>query len=180
MPVSLREEAIRLLHDIPSAGHQGVKRTREKVREKFAWYGLSKAVAGYVSSCEIFNRNKMSDRKGKGPMTEYQAEAQMERVHLDLLGPLPRTPRGDAYILMMVDQFTKWVYCVPLPTQTAEEVARAISSRDLVFPFRFSDQGRNLESKYFTELCSVLEIHKARSTPYRPSANGQVQRYNER
>jgi len=27
MPRSMREEAIRLHHDIPSAGHQGVKRT---------------------------------------------------------------------------------------------------------------------------------------------------------
>ncbi|KAH3768361.1 hypothetical protein DPMN_169573 [Dreissena polymorpha] len=26
---------------------------------------------------------------------------------------------------MMVDQFTKWVEWVPLPTQTAEETARA-------------------------------------------------------
>ncbi|XP_052782882.1 uncharacterized protein LOC128219100 [Mya arenaria] len=42
----------------------------------------------------------------------------------------------------------------------------------------FSDQGSNFESKLFTSLCEVLEIHKARTTPYRPSANGQVERYN--
>jgi hypothetical protein len=28
-------------------------------------------------------------------------------------------------ILMMVDQFTKWVECIPLPSQSAEETARA-------------------------------------------------------
>ena len=30
----------------------------------------------------------------------------------------------------------------------------------------------------FTELCKALEIHKARTNPYRQSSNGQVERYN--
>ena len=30
----------------------------------------------------------------------------------------------------------------------------------------------------FEALCKVLEIHKARTSPYRPSANGQVERFN--
>ena len=58
-------------------------------------------------------------------MTEYQAGAPIERVHLDFLGSLPKTKYGNEYILMMVDQFTKWVECIPLPTQTAEVTARA-------------------------------------------------------
>ena len=49
----------------------------------------------------------------------------MERVHLDFLGPLPRTERGNEYCLVMVDQFTKWVECIPLPSQTAEITAQA-------------------------------------------------------
>ena len=47
------------------------------------------------------------------------------------------------------------------------------------FPFQiFSDEGRNFESKLFTALSEVLEIHKARTTPYRLFANGQVEHYN--
>ena len=115
-------------------------------------------------------------------MQEYHAGAPMERVHLDFLGPLPRTPRGNEYVLMMVDQFTKWVECVPLPSQTAEITAKAavdgFFSR-FGYPYQiFTDQGRNFESKLFSALCEALEIHKARTTPYRPSANGQVERYN--
>ena len=48
----------------------------------------------------------------------------MERVRLDFFGSLPRTEEGNEYILMMVDNFTKWVECVPLPSQTAEITAR--------------------------------------------------------
>jgi hypothetical protein len=41
----------------------------------------------------------------------------MERVHLDFIGPLPRTERGNEHILMMVDQFTYLRrILMPLPT----------------------------------------------------------------
>ena len=86
---------------------------------------------------------------------------------------------------MMVDQFTKWVQCVqcvPLPSQTAEVTAKAAVDNFFSrfgFPFQvFSDQGRNFKSKLFTAMCEVLEIHKARTTPHRPFANGQVEHYN--
>ncbi len=106
----------------------------------------------------------------------------MERVHMDFLGPLPKTELGNENILMIVDQFTKWVECIPLPSQTAEVTARAA-----VDPFfsRFglplqihTDRGSNFESKLFSSICELLQIHKSRTTPYRPSANGQVERFN--
>ncbi|MCW4335780.1 MAG: RNase H-like domain-containing protein [Candidatus Thiodiazotropha endolucinida] len=182
IPKELRELAVKWNHDLPSAGHQGVARTKERVKEKFTWFGLSTFVSQYVAGCEVCNKCKKSDRKGRCPLTEYQAGAPMERVHLDFLGPLPKTQNGNEYILMMVDQFTKWVECIPLPTQTAEETARAAVDNFFSrfgFPFQvFSDQGRNFESKLFVELCKALQIHKARTTPYRPSSNGQVERYN--
>ena len=86
-------------------------------------------------------------------MTNYQAGAPMERVHLDFLGPLPKTPQGNEYVLMMVDQFTKWVECIPLPSQTAEVTAHAavmeFFSR-VGCPFQIhTDQGRNFESNLF-------------------------------
>jgi hypothetical protein len=53
-------------------------------------------------------------------------------------------------ILMMVDQFTKWVECIPLPSQSAEETARAAVNQFFSrfgCPFQvFTDQGRNFES----------------------------------
>ena len=182
LPVGLRGKALEWNHDLPSAGHQGESRTRDRMREKFTWFGMGKDVSNYVAGCAQCNQNKGTTRQGKCRMTEYQAGAPMERVHIDFLGPLPKSPRGNEYVLMIVDQFTKWVECIPVPNQSAEETARA--AVDGFFarfgtPFQiFSDQGRNFESKLFTELCRVLEIHKARTTPYRPSSNGQVERYN--
>jgi hypothetical protein len=71
---------------------------------------------------------------------------------------------------------------VPLPSQTAEVTARAAVNEFFSrfgYPLQIhSDQGRNFEGKVFTALCEVLEIHKSRTTPYRPASNGQVERFN--
>jgi transposase InsO family protein len=63
---------------------------------------------------------------------------------------------------MMVDQFTKWVECIPLPSQSAEKTARAAVNQFFSrfgCPFQvFTDQGRNFESSLFREMCDLLHI----------------------
>ena len=182
IPESLKESAMSLHHDIPSSGHQGVARTKQKLKEKFYWFHMTRDIENYVLTCNVCNKNKKNKQYGKVPLTEFQAGAPMERVHIDFIGPLPKTKNGNEHCLMMVDQFTKWVECIPLPSQRAEETAKAAVDNffsRMGFPFQIlSDQGRNFDGKLFESLCKSLQIHKARTTPYRPSANGQVERFN--
>jgi hypothetical protein len=42
----------------------------------------------------------------------------------------------------------------------------------------FTDSGSNCKIKLFSSVCDLLQIHKNWTTAYRPSANGQVVRYN--
>ena len=86
------------------------------------------------------------------------------------------------YVLVIVDQFTKWVECIPLPSQTAEVTAHAVVNK-LFCRFGcllqiFMDQARHFESNLFVQVCKILQIQKAKTTPYRPSANGRVKRFN--
>jgi len=45
------------------------------------------------------------------------------RIHVDILGPLPKTDDGYKYVLLVVDSFTKWCEAFPLVTMEAKEVA---------------------------------------------------------
>jgi len=45
------------------------------------------------------------------------------QVGIDLIGPLPETPRGNKYIVMLVDYFSKWPEAEPLPNKSAKGVA---------------------------------------------------------
>ena len=165
----------------PRPGTKGFKNQGEDEGEiLLVWHGQGhRSICGYLLCLQS---EKKANVYGWVPMQEYHAGAPMERVHLDFLGPLPKTPRGNEYVLMMVDKFTKWVECVPLLSQKAEITAMAavdgFFSR-FGYPFQiFTDQGRNFESKFISALCEALEIQKVLTTPNRPSANGQVQGYN--
>jgi hypothetical protein len=43
-----REQIVKLCHDPPLAGHQGIERTIEKVKSRYYWRGISKDVSAYV------------------------------------------------------------------------------------------------------------------------------------
>jgi hypothetical protein len=135
VPKELREEVLRLCHDVPAAGHQGISRTKARIREKFFWYGMMKEAAGFVSTCGPCSRNKHPQRHARAEMIKYHAGAPMERVHLDFLGPLPRTQQGNEYVLVMVDQFTKWggMRAAPLPDSGSDGVS---SGDSLLCPVR--------------------------------------------
>jgi hypothetical protein len=77
----------------------------------------------------------------------------LDRLSTDILGSLPETEKGNRYILVVNDHFTKWVEIFAVPYQSAvtcaniilnEVIARLGCPLDL-----HSDQGRNYESNIF-------------------------------
>ena len=101
-------------------------------------------------------------------MRQYHAGAPMDRVMIDILGPLPKTLGGSTVILTLVDQFTKWVECYPLPDQSAELVAKTIvdeffSRLGLCLELD-TDQGKIFMSNLFIVLCELLQITKTHTT----------------
>jgi len=114
--------------------------------------------------------------------SQYVVGAPMERLAMDILGPLPLTPRGNKFVLVVTDYFTKWTESYVIPNQEATTVAEKLVSE---FVCRFgvpreihSDQGSNFESKVMTAVCKLLDIDKTRTTPLHPQSDGQVERYN--
>jgi hypothetical protein len=83
-------------------------------------------------------------------------------------------------MLTVYDHFSKWAEALPLRNHTAPVVATALFTNVLVrfgMPRRIlSDQGAEFESNLFQELCRMMNIDKVRTTPYKPSTNGQVER----
>ena len=50
----------------------------------------------------------------------------MEQIAIDILGPLPETPRKNKFILVVSDYFTKWTESYPIPNQEATTVAEKL------------------------------------------------------
>ena len=120
-PVAIvdRQDVLRQCHDVTSAGHQ---ETKARLKNGFCWYEMLKDTESYVSTCGPCSTNKRPQRHVRAEMLKYHAGATMEWVHLDFWDP---APCSNEYVLAMMDQFTKWVECIPLPSQTAEVTATA-------------------------------------------------------
>jgi len=50
----------------------------------------------------------------------------VERVAVDVVGPLPCSDKGNQYVLSAIDYFTKWPEAYVLPDQEAETVVDAL------------------------------------------------------
>jgi len=52
----------------------------------------------------------------------------LEKMGMDLIGPLPKSKQGHVYALVMQDYFTKWPKAIPLKDVTTKSVAGALLS----------------------------------------------------
>ncbi|KII60776.1 Retrovirus-related Pol polyprotein [Thelohanellus kitauei] len=98
---------------------------------------------------------------------------------MDFLGPFPISDKGNRFVLLLVDRFTKWVEAFALPDQTAlsvKECILQIISRFGVPHTLHSDQGPQFESEIIKRLCSEWGIKKTRSSAYHPEGNGMAER----
>ena len=103
-----------------------------------------------------------------------------ERVHLDLVGPLPPS-QGYTYLVTIIDRFTRWPEAIPIPDITAPTVARAFVSgwisRFGVPSTVTTDRGCQFESTLWKELMELLGTTRLRTTAYHPIANGIIERF---
>ena len=126
IPKDLRETVLQYCHDSVIGGHFGVRKTLEKVRQKYYLAGLYTYIEQYVRSCDICSRRKAPPRTKRCPMTLTGSGYPMERIATDILGPLPETDKGNRYILVISDCFTKWVEAFPIADQRTETVANCL------------------------------------------------------
>ena len=182
VPKGLRAEILREMHDAKTAGHLGVTKTLGRIKQRFYWYRCSQDVKDWCRRCDSCAARKPPQKKPRSAMKTYNVGAPLERVALDVLGPLPESERGNKYILVVADYFTKWTEAYAIPNQEAATVATKVVEEFVArmgVPRQIhSDQGRNFEAAVFQEMCALLGIEKTRTTPLHPQSDGMVERYN--
>ena len=181
-PKQLRRELFHHLRELRTGGHLGIKRTVYQLQRRFYWPGLQSDVRTWCRWCVICAKRKPTHGRHRGLLKQSVATAPMERIVIDILGPLPKTVSGNEYIIIISDYFTKWIECYALPDQQAYTVADALVTKFFtrfgVPYFLHTDQGRNFESQLFQHVCDLLGIQKTRMSLYRPQSDGLVERFN--
>lgn len=182
LPRAFQSDVMRQMHEGPVGGHFGIERMVARLQTRYYWYRMREDVSLWCRTCTSCASKARPRKTPQAPMGTVRVGAPMERVALDVMGPLNETERKNCYVLVIQDYFTKWVEAFPLPNEKAETVAEVLASE---WVCRFgaphtlhSDQGRNFESEVFQRMCSLFGIEKTHTTPFRPQSDGQVERFN--
>ena len=182
VPKELRQEVLKWAHDIPIAGHRGVRKTEARLKTVAFWPGSAADIKQYINTCETCCRFKPSYDKHAPILRFNNATRPFERVHIDLV-MLERSNAGHKYILTVIDAMTHFLVAVPLRTKTTQEVTAALIQH-VVLPFGvmdtiISDNGAEFTSEIFKNVIKDQKIEHRTVAIYKPSINGLVERVNK-
>ena len=179
LPQKCRKVVLRLANNIPLAGHLGIRKTRARVLQRYYWPGVFTDIAKYCRTCEVCQRSQPRRPTKVKMITMPIVVKPFQQIAMDFVGPLPRTQRGNRFILTMCDYATRYPEAIPLPSTEAGRVAKELVSvfaRVGVPDEILMDQGSNFMSALLGEVYLLLNIQRIRTTPYHPQTDGLVER----
>src|SRR6266540_41824 len=105
-----------------------------------------------------------------------------DRISIDIVGPLPVTERANRYIVTCIDYMTKWAEAKSLPDKSARQIAWFLYE-EIICRYRCSqiiqsDNGLEFVNEVVKELLKQFQIWHQTVSPYKPQANGMIERFN--
>ena len=143
---------------------------------------MLKDVNQYISDCIICKTNKghqasMPVQPMSVPLGPFQ------HVCVDITGPLPITERGNAFLLVAIDRYTRYVEAWPMVEQTTKTVTWTFVNgwvcRHGIPMVVGSDRGSPFVSQLASNIYKELGIKRIKTTAYHPQSNGLVERFNK-
>lgn len=119
----LRQQVIALAH---AAGHEGIQKTLQRLREDFYIPGDRVLVQDFVRTCITCQRNKTPTLQPAGLLQPLEIPSQVwADISMDFIEGLPKV-HGKSVILTVVDRFSKYAHFIALShPYSAASVARA-------------------------------------------------------
>ena len=183
VPQAVKDVLLYHAHEGRLSGHLGREKTQGCILQTFYWYGVRQDCNLWVNKCDTCAAIKKPPKTAQVPLGEMPVGKPLDQLATDILGPLPKTSCGNIYIMVVTIHFTKWAEIFPLENQKATTCADVLLNEVIAWygcPLSLhSDQGWNLESKVFAEICNLLGIHKTQTSPGNPRCNGQTERFNQ-
>ena len=131
VPSSQKESILQEVYGGSLSGHLGGSKTFKRLKERFYWPGYSHDTQEW---CRIYLNCaawKNPPQHRKGPLQNIRAGYPMQIVATDIMGPFPCSMRGNKYILVASDYFTRWVEAFAIPNQEVITVARTLTEHIL-------------------------------------------------
>lgn len=162
-----------------STGHWGEKRTLSLLLSSYWWRGVLEDVRRVVRSCESCDKARAVFNARLPALQPLPIMGLFYRWGVDLAGPFPRTERGNLYVMICIEHFSKHVELVPLASKEPSSTASAFRSRVLcrygAMAEVLTDSGGEFDGAFDQLLAQALVDHR-RTSKNRPESDGLAER----
>ncbi|XP_062403787.1 uncharacterized protein K02A2.6-like [Sardina pilchardus] len=171
IPEALQEQVLELGHE----GHQGIVRTKNRLRSKVWWPEIDKTIEKRVKKCypcQVVGKN--------APPEELESTLLPDQPWMYLAIDLLSISEGN-YLLAVIDYFSRWPEVAYMRVTSAKNVIDAL---EMMFQthgypkYLRSDNGQPFASREFHEYLTTHGITQLKGIPYWPQSNGEVERFN--
>jgi hypothetical protein len=150
LPKSMRRGAIKCAHH--TVAHKAMEATVVKLHKTVYFSGMYCWVNETLRRCETCQVKKGSIPNQRGLLVSHVTGYPFQKISIDFVGPLPRTAKGNQYMLTVSDCFTRWLEAFPCRRANAQVVVdkpvTEIFSRFRVCDQIHSDQGTQFLSDH--------------------------------
>ena len=118
--------------------------------------------------------------KGRGPLQPIVSGYPMQIVAVDIHVSLPVTERGNRYVLVAADYFTRWMKAWPIPNQEAKTVADFLT-KEMFYWFAIPEQLHSNQGCLSLRYCRRSAVCSECTRPIppgHPQSDGLVERFN--
>ena len=126
VPQKFRPDKLKSLHEGVTSGHLGQEKTLSKLKERFYWPGHYNDVRDWCQTCVACFKRKSPPTSRRAPMQTITAGYPTQVMAVDLLGPLPESEKGNSYVMVVGDYYTRWMEALAIPNQEASTVAEKL------------------------------------------------------
>ena len=173
---SISDSNLEVIHN--GLCHPGVARLLHFVRSKnlpFSTEDVKKTCSSCRTCAELKPHFFLPQEN-----TLIKATQPFERISIDFKGPLPTVSRNK-YLLTVIDEYSRFPFAFACPDMHSRTVIKCL---DQLFSLCgmpsivHSDNQASFMSSELKEYLLMRGIASSKSTPYHPTGNSQVERYN--
>ena len=182
IPTKFQQHLIHVSHSSPMSCHLGLQKTYQRMAALFYFPKMRQKIKSYIRCCKSCQMTAPMRVKERQPLRQLDVMAShaFDDVSIDVCGgDLPKTPRNNRWMLVLVDNLSRWVHITPLRSLKAAAVADALieifSYTGIPRSIRM-DNMPSFRSELMAAVRKRLGIEAKFSAPYHHQSNARVER----
>lgn len=173
VPKSLIPVLFKYYHQSPTTAHLGIQKTWQRIEPHFWRETIKKDISDMVRACNECQRSKQAPNTKVGLLSSEVSPHSFYKIHIDFVGPLPRSKQGNTYLLTVIDSFSKYTIFLPARNTNSKTVVNLLEKgvfAYFAFPkFMVTDNVKYFTSREVADMCLKHGIRHVTTSPYYPN-----------